>query len=235
MRGRAYDETFPLRYGVCGDEGLGPGGLAAAWRAWPEIEPILSQVYRAAPEALLVIMSAPLGILVTAAARRYSHQRVVGICELPWTTLKNVCDSLGENPEQTCFDYCGVNHLGWFHHIRANNRDLISEYASARQLNDEFPSGKLIAECSGVPLKYLKLHYQSEEVIRQQKSANLPRAKTLDELSRAAYPVFRFGTRAEISATLGRRAAPWYSQAVGTIPARAHGESDENYFLPFCA
>jgi len=230
-KGRAYDETFPLQYGVCGDEGLGPGGLAAAWRAWPEIEPILSQVYGAAPEALLVIMSAPLGILVTAAARRFSHQPVVGICELPWTTLKNVCHSLGENPEQACFDYCGVNHLGWFHHIQANSRDLISEYASARQLSDEFPSGKLIAECSGVPLKYLKLHYQSEEVIRQQKSANLPRAGTLDELSREAYPVFRSGTRAEISATLERRAAPWYSHAVGPFLLALMGKAAKTTFF----
>ena len=230
-RGRAYDETFPLQYGICGDEGLGPGGLAAAWRAWPEIEPLLSQVYGAAPEALLIILTAPLGILVTAAARKFSRLRVAGICELPWTTLKNICHSLGENPEQTCFDYCGVNHLGWFHHIQANSRDLVSEYASARQLSDEFPSGELIAQCSGVPLKYLKLHYQSEGVIRQQRSAKLTRAKTLDELSREAYPVFRFGTRAEISATLERRAAPWYSHAVGPFLLALMGKATKTTFF----
>jgi 6-phospho-beta-glucosidase len=41
---RDTDETFPLKYGVCGDEGLGPGGLAAAIRNWRAIEPVLRRI-----------------------------------------------------------------------------------------------------------------------------------------------------------------------------------------------
>ncbi|HYL97554.1 MAG TPA: hypothetical protein VEZ90_01265, partial [Blastocatellia bacterium] len=68
-RGRAYDETFPLKFGVCGDEGLGPGGLSAAWRAWPTVRKILSQVQEIAPEALVLMLTSPVGILVRAARR----------------------------------------------------------------------------------------------------------------------------------------------------------------------
>ena len=42
--GRAFDESFPLRYGMCGDEGLGPGGLSAAWRSWPELRVALDAI-----------------------------------------------------------------------------------------------------------------------------------------------------------------------------------------------
>jgi 6-phospho-beta-glucosidase len=213
--GRAYDETFPLRYEVCGDEGLGPGGLAAAWRAWPEIEPMISQVHIAAPAALLVIMSAPLGILVKAARHACPRLRTVGICELPWTTLQDICSTLNENPEEVRFEYCGVNHLGWFHHVFAGDRDLVSEYAAARPAGEEFPAGEMIAKYQGVPTKYLKLHYESRQVIERQRRAGKSRAQMLDELSRAAFPVFRTGTREEISATLHRRAVPWYRHAVG--------------------
>ena len=34
---RAFDESFSLPYGVPGDEGLGPGGLSAAYRSWPQM------------------------------------------------------------------------------------------------------------------------------------------------------------------------------------------------------
>jgi 6-phospho-beta-glucosidase len=33
--GRLFDETFPNRYGLCGDEGLGAGGVSAGWGSWP--------------------------------------------------------------------------------------------------------------------------------------------------------------------------------------------------------
>ena len=36
---RAWDEEFPRRYGLVGDEGLGPGGIANAWRTIPELDP----------------------------------------------------------------------------------------------------------------------------------------------------------------------------------------------------
>jgi 6-phospho-beta-glucosidase len=215
--GRAYDETFPLRYGVCGDEGLGPGGLAAAWRAWPVIEPLISQIHATAPETLLLIMSAPLGILVSAVARAFPRLRAAGICELPWSTLQEVCRTGGASPEEARFDYCGVNHMGWFHHISAGGRDLLAEYAAARQQSDEFPAGKFIAECEGVPTKYLKLHYQSRQVVEQQRHAGRSRAQALDELSRAAFPVYRSRCREEIKPTLRQRATPWYTQAVGPL------------------
>ena len=32
FEGRLLDETFPNKYGLCGDEGLGAGGLSAGWR-----------------------------------------------------------------------------------------------------------------------------------------------------------------------------------------------------------
>ena len=215
--GRTHDETFPLRYGVCGDEGLGPGGLAAAWRAWPVIEPLISQIQTAAPEALLLIMSAPLGILTGAVARAFPRLRAVGICELPWTTLQDACRSCGEIPEEARFEYCGVNHMGWFHHITAGGRDLLPEYADARGQSEDFPAGKFIVEHEGVPTKYLKLHYHSQQSLEQQRRARRSRAQVLDELSRAAFPVYRSRPREEIKATLRRRATPWYTHAVGPL------------------
>src|SRR5207253_409301 len=84
---RAFDETFPLTYGVAGDEALGPGGLSAGIRNWKAIEPALDQISRFSPNALVLMMSSPVGLLVRASMQRFPNLRLAGICELPWTTL----------------------------------------------------------------------------------------------------------------------------------------------------
>src|ERR1700736_3683420 len=83
---RNFSETFSVKYGICGDEGLGPGGLAAAWISWPQMEKLLAAVRAACPSALVLMMSSPLGILTRTALTRFGDLRLLGICELPWTT-----------------------------------------------------------------------------------------------------------------------------------------------------
>src|SRR3954452_11857132 len=62
LEARAWDETFPRRFGLVGDEGLGPGGIANAWRTLPELRRIAQAVQRAAPGARVLNLMAPLGI-----------------------------------------------------------------------------------------------------------------------------------------------------------------------------
>jgi alpha-galactosidase/6-phospho-beta-glucosidase family protein len=46
-----------------GDEGLGPGGLSAAWRAWPEIKRLMSEIRQHAPQAFVLLLTSPVGLL----------------------------------------------------------------------------------------------------------------------------------------------------------------------------
>jgi 6-phospho-beta-glucosidase len=199
---RAFDETFPLRYGIPGDEGLGPGGLSAALRNWEPIKSALQQVAAYAPNALVLMMSSPVGILVRAAKEAFPRLRIAGICELPWTTLLQVCSKTGANPAGVRFDYFGVNHLGWLYGI-ADGCLEISEPA---------------------PLKYLRLHLARKQVVEEQFKSAVRRGAELDQLSRAAYQVYRDGTREDIQRALACRAAPWYTHAVGPLMAALGGQ-----------
>src|SRR5207247_8858019 len=69
--GRSVDETFPPRYGVCGDEGLGPGGLSAGLRNWRAIRPALERIERLGTAPLIVFLSSPVGLLVRSARRPF--------------------------------------------------------------------------------------------------------------------------------------------------------------------
>jgi 6-phospho-beta-glucosidase len=214
---RDFDETFPLKYGLCGDEGLGIGGLSAAWRAWPRMQPLLHRINSAAPGALLVILSSPVGILVRAAIHVCNQMQVVGICELPWTTLSEVCHTLNVDVLKVRYEYLGVNHLGWFYHISTDGRDLINEYARVRQGDYTFPSSELIERCRGIPTKYFELHFNSLAVVKRQRTNNQTRGRVLEELSKTAFSVFSKGTADEIKTILSNRPAPWYRYAIGPL------------------
>src|SRR4051812_811323 len=69
--GRQFDETFPLSRGVPGDEGLGPGGLSAAWRGWPVIREVLACVRAVAPNACTILLTSPGSLLIRLAAGEF--------------------------------------------------------------------------------------------------------------------------------------------------------------------
>jgi 6-phospho-beta-glucosidase len=222
--GRSFDETFPLRYGICGDEGLGPGGLSAAWRAWPELRPLFDAMRETCPNAAILVMTSPVSLLTRCARAAYPELASVGICELPWTTLQDVCDACGADPFSVSFRYAGVNHLGWFSDIRSGSRDVSSEFVATRSHADGFPSSALIAACGGIPLKYLRLHYEREAVVRAQSGAATPRGAELEALQSRAIETFSDGAQTDIAAALATRPAPWYAHAVGPVVASFAGQ-----------
>jgi 6-phospho-beta-glucosidase len=230
--GRHFDETFPLKYGLCGDEGLGPGGLAAAWRAWPSLLELLDLSASVCPDALVILLSSPVSLLVGAAATRYPALRVFGICELPWVALQEVATAVDVPPASLDFDYFGLNHLGWFYRLEFDGQDLLARYARSREGSSSFPSGELIRTCGGIPTKYLRLHYQAHAVLQKQLSQLESRAESLAKISEESYQAYLHGDLSAIQQALLRRPAPWYAEAVGPLLLACAGrETDISFFL----
>ena len=225
--GRLFDETFPHKYGLCGDEGLGVGGLSAGWRTWPVVSDILDSITKFSPLALVIMLTSPLSLLVRAALA-YTKLNVVGICELPWTTLQNLSRQMGRQTRDVQADYFGVNHLGWFFNIRSCSEDLIEELASKV---DEcaFPTGKFLHTHRCLPTRYLRLHYEPEQVLMEQVS-HTPRAETLRNFQEQAYRAYESSELREVASMLEQRAAPWYLQAVGPLLMAMSGRRTE---VPF--
>ncbi|MFI5389599.1 MAG: hypothetical protein ACHQY2_07735, partial [Candidatus Eremiobacterales bacterium] len=212
------DETFPLGFGIPGDEGIGPGGLSAAWRSWPTLRDLLASVNETCPRAVVLIMTSPVSLLVRCARTAFPELRVVGICELPWTTLKDVCETVGVDSTAVSFTYAGVNHLGWFGGIACGALDVVDAYKNHRA-HAAFPSGQLIESCQGIPLKYLRLHYDRGDVVLEQKARPVSRGDELQQLQAYAYDVFETGDREGIRQALDARPTPWYEEAVGPLLA----------------
>ncbi len=228
---RHFDETFPVKYGIYGDEGLGPGGLASGWRSWPHLALLLAAVEAACPSAWVVVTSAPLGILMRCALTQFSELKVIGVCELPWTTLQTTCKALGVNVRDIRFGYAGVNHLGWLHHVRERGRDLVTEYSACRAHDDDFPSSEIIDACAAIPLKYLRLHYQAKSATLEQERRVKTRGQVLEDLRLSAMKAYSLGDFDEIMNALSRRPAPWYEHAIGPLVASLMGRGDSITFF----
>jgi 6-phospho-beta-glucosidase len=224
--GRLFDETFPNRYGLCGDEGLGTGGLSAGWRTWPVLHPILEAIATFCPRAFVILLTSPLSPLVRASLK-HSDLNLVGICELPWTTLKELSHSLGLPTSEVQADYLGVNHLGWFFNVRSESRDLLDELAGQER---SFPNGQFLRTQHCFPTRYLRLHYEPDKILTEQTSQRPSRAEILSDVQKRSYQAYRSGQLNEIVAVLEERATPWYAHAVGPLLLALAGQQIE---IPF--
>jgi len=170
MAGRSFDEAFPLKYGVCGTKALDREGclpLGAHGQRWSNC---CNKSAARAPTALIIVLTSPVGVLVRASMQVCHANCVVGICELPWTTLLGICGSLGVAHGQIDFDYCGLNHVGWFYRLSAGSRDLIGEYAALLAKRCDFPPNDLILRYGRHPHgSIFRLHYFPEEVVQEQR------------------------------------------------------------------
>ncbi len=218
---RLYDETFPLAYDICGDEGLGPGGLAAAWRTWPVLKDLLAKIVASGSRARVVLLTSPIGILTRACLDEFPTLDLAGICELPYVTLAGVAAGAGAELESIEFSYAGVNHLGWFTAIEERGRNLVPAAVK--------PSW--MPERDAVPLKYLRLHYDRKAMAAEQRGA-APRAQALSELADRAFATYATGDRDSIERVLTERAAPWYEHALAPFLGAVSGEpTDAVFFL----
>lgn len=227
QRGRALDETLAMRCNVPADEGLGAGGLCCAARSWPEMRMILELVHRRAPDALTLLLSSPAGLLIRLAAYEWPQWRIYGVCELPYTTLLQVCARLGYSFPQVDFAYTGVNHLGFIHSISASGYNLVTDYC--RQ--EGFPLASVVRRCHAIPLKYLRFHFERASVVREQ-AGQQPRGAALAALEEVLMGEFAHGTVFQVGSALRLRPAPWYRHAVvPLIVARVGMGSGYPFFL----
>ena len=126
LDGRVSDERSALAAGVLGQETVGAGGLASAARTVPVADAIARRVADLAPDAWLISMTNPAGI-VTEVMSAVLGPRVIGVCDSPVGLVRRACRAcdidpgpgLGTVTDRVNADYLGINHLGWLRGLRA--------------------------------------------------------------------------------------------------------------------
>jgi 6-phospho-beta-glucosidase len=225
LDGRVADERSALDAGVIGQETVGAGGLSYAARAVPVVDTIARRIAELAPEAWVISMTNPAGIVTEVMAATLGP-RVVGVCDSPTGLVRRACAAVGVDPgtrlaqvpDGVEVDYLGLNHLGWLRGLRVDGTDrlpglLADPDALKRTEEGRLFGADLLQALGAIPNEYLYWYYARSEALRDVRAADRTRAEHV----RAEQQRF-FAAAAEDP---GRAAALW---------SAANDERNRSYF-----
>ena len=221
--GRAHDDTFPLEFGIPGDETIGPGGLASAVRSVPVVLAAAREAAAAAaPGAWFLNMTNPLGILLSALGE-VEGLRAVGLCELPGLTLEKALRLAGVpgGAEEVEKDYLGLNHQGWFVRIRFQGEDLLPRIFARAGEAEAAAFFKVDPEkmesLHALPLPYMRIYYHTAREAERAKARAASRGEELAALSRRLYEAYEASGEGVLPGLIRRRGLVWIRTAL--VPA----------------
>lgn len=107
-------------YGVSG-----AAGFAMAVRAIPSALQLAAALRDTAPEAWLINLTDPSGIIVQAMLTHGAVHNVVGVTETPATVRTSLATLLEAQPEEIVLDWYGLSHLGFLKAVCILGRDVL--------------------------------------------------------------------------------------------------------------
>jgi 6-phospho-beta-glucosidase len=130
LAARKRDEGLPLELGLVGNETTGAGGFVCALRTVPVIIDIARVVERVAPQAWILNLTNPAGI-VTEALLTHSSVRAAGFCNIPINTALEIAEIAGVDPGRLELESFGLNHLSWARRALVDGLDLLQPLMDA--------------------------------------------------------------------------------------------------------
>jgi 6-phospho-beta-glucosidase len=85
------------RFGIPGEETVGPGGFSNSLRGIPVLLDICKVIERVAPDVLMLNLTNPSSI-IQYAIQRFSKVNVIGTCDSPVQLMETIARLLGFNP-----------------------------------------------------------------------------------------------------------------------------------------
>lgn len=213
---RAHDETFPQALGLPGEETVGPGGFANALRTIPVVNAALRIVNEVAPNAVVLNLTNPAGI-VQYAATRYVHSNIISLCDSP-IALGDELAKLVEKPRSAIdIGYLGMNHLGWVVSMCDAEQDLM-ELALERidRMAHLGVDASYMRASRAIPIPYVRYYLHPERILAQQQGKT-PRARQLQALEQELLTRYENMDEASASEAIAKRGAVWYSAIIVPI------------------
>lgn len=232
MQARREDEYLGQRHGLIGQETTGIGGMAKALRTIPVILSIArDMVELAKPDALLVNITNPAGLVMQALAQYAPEVTAVGVCNAPFHMKMNVLESLAKmsvtvEPERAQLDTLGLNHLTWHRGFTVDGEDVwprvLEQYVThlRQESEPEWPP-ELIESLRMIPNYYLHYFYATERKLAEQAAWPPSRAEEVLEIEAELLAQYAEPDRTEPPEGLMQRGGAYYS-TVATQLLNAH-------------
>ena len=213
MAARHLDESIPLEFGVIGQETVGPGGMFKALRTIPVMLDLAQEIERLAPEAWLLNLTNPSGI-ITEALLRHSSVRAIGLCSSPAIYVEELRRRLGRPVTAT---WAGMNHTAFVTRLEWQGADLLDEFIASEKTGEWRDLQRAL---HALPVAYLRYTYFQRECVAEAKAKGGTRAQEIAEIEAEVFEQARdpgLDTKPE---ALGRRGGAGYAAAaLGVVEA----------------
>lgn len=174
LAARVRDERTPMDLDMIGNETTGAGGFSCALRTVPVALEIADKIEQISPEAWLLNLSNPAGI-VTEALLKHSQVQTLGFCNIPINTTYALADVLAVDPERLQLDSFGLNHLSWTRSAYLDEKELLQPLIEAthnrnsilyqRGLVESLIDPEWLMTLRMIPGWYLRYFYFPEKVL----------------------------------------------------------------------
>jgi 6-phospho-beta-glucosidase len=195
---RHLDEAIPTRFGIIGQETIGPGGFFFAMRTLPVIKSLLSDIKTSAPGAVLINYTNPTQI-VAEAVTHFSDVPCISICDQTRADEESIRHALEMPEAEIVLNSIGLNHATWSTTFTIDGEDGISvmrrnlKKVLAREDIDARTKRQfqLADYYSRLPNSYLQYYYYRDETLTEARSKPKTRAEVIMENLPGYYQHFK--------------------------------------------
>jgi 6-phospho-beta-glucosidase len=183
---RVHDERIPLRHGVIGQETHGPGGMFMALRSIHALQPMLRDMDRACPGAMLFNYTNPVNV-VSQAVADHGDRPVVSLCEGPIVFPRFIAAAAGLEPDRLVSSSVGLNHASWSVRHDYDGADVAPVLRAAWEQRRHDPGLRgsarrllhLAATMESLPSGYFEYYYFEQERLAELTARPTTRAEDI--------------------------------------------------------
>ncbi len=225
LTARAYDESFPHRWNIPGDETVGPGGAANALRTVPVVLELCQTIARVAPESVLLSFSNPSSVVQQAVKRR-TALKVIGLCDVPYTLHQTLARALGVSPDRLDTQYIGMHHFGWVTSACVDGVERLPDALASGEACTALGLDPAVGRITGaLPHSYFRYFFHPDRMLAKQRQIAVPRALELQQLEAELLAIYAQHEGHHKPQAVARRSAIWYPAVVApTVAALAFGD-----------
>lgn len=214
MKARLRDEMLPPQFNLVGSEQLGAGAITNALRTLPVVLEYARIIESVNPQAILINMTNPSGIVVEALAR-LTKLTVVGACDLPRVYTRKVAAVLGQEPSALTVDYVGLYHLGWIQDVKVDGRSRMSQLLELLETRQEEDFDyDLIELFRMIPTHETGIYFHRAEVLKKQQNCARFRAEVLFEAEQQILRMYEDPHLCALPDLTRQRNAGWYEETI---------------------
>lgn len=179
LQARHLDEKLPLKYGLIGQDSIGPGGFFYALRTAPVVAGIAADMEKVAPKAFLLNYANPSNIITEAIAHS-SGIRVIGLSDSPRRSVQTLAQQAGvaaKSGKRLIARTVGLNHGNWTTSLWNEGVDVLPTIVNwckayieqspemTAENYDQLMVATLTAQYGAIPSYYMHYYYFPEIVV----------------------------------------------------------------------